>query len=878
MDLKSYIDGRSQSRTLPRNRALLATLILIIAAAALSLSTVTGAYLHSKGYLTNERISGLLDNVDPRNLASQIVGSEAESLPTVDLRIGFADLTQLEEKRQEAYDKGILQADDSDFVPVVLESNGVTFDGQVRLKGDWADHAVAGKPSFRIELDSGDAFDGMTRFSLHHPGTRNYLQEWSFFEHARSLDLIAPRYGFMDVTINGESSGIYAFEEHFTAAMLEAQHQRPAAILKWDEDGLWAWRAETKWTQPQIHWSFIKDFGPDNSVPLAFQPAKVARDPLLQQQVDSATALLLGWEQGLINTSDVFDVEKLATFGALADLWGARHGIFWHNRRFYFNPTTALLEPIVFDMEPAETESTFLSDDMLKINNDRLISAAYVAELGRLSQPLEVEKFLASRQDEIDRLTGILEAEFGTGFRAPERIITNRAEAIRTGLNPAVSLLAVRDRSSLPNSSIFLRSLGSVPIEVLGFTVDDGPIQPAIEALVDPESTGLVDAFDNEVILNQAVDGAGVCPGPTSCVRFELGIIPVDSNIQVASRIIGTDLWSWTSVAALTQPATEPVVPIPSTPHEVLAAHVFLQLDDSNLMFNTVAGTWEVSGDLFLPSGYGLTVTAGTTLRFDEDAVMRMSGPLRLLGTSQNKVSLEASRTSWAGIAVIRSPIGSRIEHAEIKNTTGVNRGGWQLSGGVTFFESDVDTKNSLFEESSAEDALNIIRSHFTLIDTSFTGAVSDGFDGDFVTGRVTGGVYADIGGDAIDVAGSEIDVIDTEFRRIGDKALSIGESSVVNVNTVLIEDVALGIVSKDKSEVHIQGAVISRATTAALAAYQKKAIYGPSFINAASVQINDSPSPVLVDRYSWITLDGNRNDVSDLDINALYDAGILGN
>ena len=38
---------------------------------------------------------------------------------------------------------------------------------------------------------------------------------------------------------------------------------------------------------------------------------------------------------------------------------------------------------------------------------------------------------------------------------------------------------------------------------------------------------------------------------------------------------------------------------------------------------------------------------------------------------------------------------------------------GWELTGGVTFYESDVRIKNCVFEKNKCEDALNIICSKF---------------------------------------------------------------------------------------------------------------------------------------------------------------------
>ena len=50
-----------------------------------------------------------------------------------------------------------------------------------------------------------------------------------------------------------------------------------------------------------------------------------------------------------INTSQAFDVDKLAKFFAIIDLLGANHSALIQNLRLYYNPINQKLEPIGFD-------------------------------------------------------------------------------------------------------------------------------------------------------------------------------------------------------------------------------------------------------------------------------------------------------------------------------------------------------------------------------------------------------------------------------------------------------------------------------------------------------------------------------------------------
>ena len=72
-----------------------------------------------------------------------------------------------------------------------------------------------------------DHIFGMRRFSLQHPKVRGYQGEALFLEYLRRQGLLAPRYFFVHVTINGNEAGIMAVEEHFGVQVPEGDEARP---------------------------------------------------------------------------------------------------------------------------------------------------------------------------------------------------------------------------------------------------------------------------------------------------------------------------------------------------------------------------------------------------------------------------------------------------------------------------------------------------------------------------------------------------------------------------------------------------------------------------------------------------------------------------
>src|SRR5690606_6512197 len=117
--------------------------------------------------------------------------------------------------------------------------DGKDYDVRMRLKGDFTDHLNKHKWSFRVEVKGDNAIMGMKRFSIQHPITRSYLYEWVYFKMLRRENLIALRYDFLTASLNGNSLGIYALEEHFEKRLIENNDRREGPIIRFNEDLSW---------------------------------------------------------------------------------------------------------------------------------------------------------------------------------------------------------------------------------------------------------------------------------------------------------------------------------------------------------------------------------------------------------------------------------------------------------------------------------------------------------------------------------------------------------------------------------------------------------------------------------------------------------------
>lgn len=270
--------------------------------------------------------------------------NSAVSLEKIDIDINFKNYQKLAFKRKQSLERGMLFTSPDDSVPAKIRYKNKTMKASIRLKGDlqghWEDKE---KWSFRIKLKGDNRLFGLKRFSIQHPRTRHYLHEWIYHKILKREGVLGLRYQFIDVVINGKNMGVYALEEHFDKFLIENNRHREGPIFKFDEEYLWKDRLLNEYSQETDLQSFYT-LNVD-----AFKSNTILSDPQQFKMFMTGYNKLEAFRRGELTTSQVFDVSKLARYFAIADLTGARHGAAWHNIRFYYNPITALLEPIGFD-------------------------------------------------------------------------------------------------------------------------------------------------------------------------------------------------------------------------------------------------------------------------------------------------------------------------------------------------------------------------------------------------------------------------------------------------------------------------------------------------------------------------------------------------
>ncbi|MBX2973548.1 MAG: CotH kinase family protein, partial [Flavobacteriales bacterium] len=313
----------------------------------------------------------------------------------VELKVDQTDLDALENVVAAARDRGVIMRDGNDYVPAEFTAGGSTFKVKVRIKGKMADHVKGDKWSFRVLARKDKGFKGMQRFSLQHPGTRNYLCDWFYHRLMRGEGVIALRYGFVRLLFNGEDLGVYAYEEHFGPELLTNNDRLKGPLFRFDPGLFWQYRLNmiegVRYNEP---FAAYQAAAVD-----AFGSGDLAKDSVQRRYFEEAVARMDAFRRGTLRASEVFDADKIARRHAILDLVGGHHSMDWSDVKFYYDPVLKRIEPVAYESFSAFEIRTLAGSDRYvggfkqsmdlhdAYFNDPEIFAAYVHHLERVSRP-----------------------------------------------------------------------------------------------------------------------------------------------------------------------------------------------------------------------------------------------------------------------------------------------------------------------------------------------------------------------------------------------------------------------------------------------------------------------------------------------------------
>ncbi len=739
-----------------------------------------------------------------------------------------------------AVDNYSLNMVEHDYVNATMNYNDRAMPIKLRLKGSTAhEHQDVQKWSFRVKIKGENRLFGMKSFSLMSPERRNYLMEWLFRKVIKQEGVISKKYGFVNIKINGIQKGIYAFDEHFSKEMIENNQRRDGPIIRFSDDSFWLEKAAFK--QHPSEWG---DYYFSSYID-AIESKNYSHSDLFQEASD----MINSFRQGDLNTSEVFDMEKLAKTMAIGDLFGAWHGFVVFNNKFYYNPITRKLEPIPDD---SFTESKSLDMNVFRLNdkyitgaflkqvfNDINFTERYLKELHRVTEEGYLDSILLSYNDEIIHNIDAIRTDYPLYVFPKDKIYINQ-KLLKQTLSPNRAILGYFNKENLNSIILNIASTKSLPVEIISATYDN-------EFILRPNNNVILEGREYLGNLNY-IEKEFYFPS-------DLKKIKDINSLKINYKILG-----------INELKTEPILNYKSYNLSRIKNNLtlskpnheefnFLKIDSLNKTIKIKSGEWELKNNLIIPKDYIFIAESSTSLDFIDSSLIISYSPLRFEGNLDQPINLISSDSTGKGIIVFSNRRKSILDNVTINNFNVFSDKKWKITGAVSFYESPVYLKNSYFINIKAEDALNIINSDFIIENTVFQNCQSDALDADFCNGSIINSTFSNSGNDAIDISGSDILIDNVIINKAIDKGISVGENSIVSIANSELMNCRIGVAVKDESQSELINLVVNKCEYG-IAGYQKKPEFGPPTITARSMNLMEVSNNYLIEEKSSMSLD----------------------
>jgi hypothetical protein len=481
--------------------------------------------------------------------------SGTPSLPTLVIDMNFTSYNTVLDQREEALDTGAFIPSSRDFVTATITLDGSAVPVSMRLRGGM----YGGERATQLDSDAKWGFEvrtqdslrllGVQRFYLLDPAESNWLSQWAF---ARTLELegiLAARYQFVRLVLNGDARGIYALQEECTGSLLADRGRIDGVIVGFDANSFWESVAHFGGDPVVAYADPISNFSAADFRLFevdTFRDDAVSRDPVLAAQQEAAVGLLRALQTGELAASEVFDPEQYGRFLAIVDLWSATEATSLVNLRYYYDPASRRLEPIGCSGNPLDTDARIALADTY---DDPALQASYLREATRISQPAYLEQLQAELEPEFERLQQATGAESGA-LESPWDVLRRRQVQLRRSLDPVKPVIATLGSPTLAISGTIRIDVGNtlnLPVEVVGFDIDGATFLPAKRQWVQGNPIGLLTDHQDGVVL-KAVSSDG-----TPVVRYVQFLISLaeiqlqdheldymqDLNVHVVTRLLG---------------------------------------------------------------------------------------------------------------------------------------------------------------------------------------------------------------------------------------------------------------------------------------------------------------------------------------------------
>ena len=371
-------------------------------------------------------------------LKTQVLGPADDALPQLQIDVKFKALQQLRAQRVAYQDTGKRPSPLPSAQAATIRQGERQLDVALALAGPPQSRGPGALGRLLVDVRGEGDFAGLRAFVVEDARQPTLLRELLLYHLLARAGGIAPRTLALGLRVNGERWGTAVAVEQPSSALLTAAHRPLGALVGWEPvlpDGAdldtAAWQAP-----PQAaRWS---------------TSARALQGTPLEAHTAWAQSRLDELRLGRVKLEDALDLPAMAQLMALAELTGlAPRVLDWQSLRWYLNPVTLKLEPVLW-LQPEAGGPQLRADLLLP----QLLACAplqplYAADLQRLatqqSQP-------AAHDGAVTQLTTVWPTLAAATAQREFLTIRQRAERLLAAAQLPVEVLPPPPANFLPQA------------------------------------------------------------------------------------------------------------------------------------------------------------------------------------------------------------------------------------------------------------------------------------------------------------------------------------------------------------------------------------------------------------------------------------------
>ena len=174
--------------------------------------------------------------------------------------------------------------------------------------------------------------------------------------------------------------------------------------------------------------------------------------------------------------------------------------------------------------------------------------------------------------------------------------------------------------------------------------------------------------------------------------------------------------------------------------------------------------------------------------------------------------------------------------HNKFINSLSKETNFYGITGCLLISDSYVDNITIQGSNSACEDSINFLRTNGNVKLLKIFNSAYDAIDADFSNLNFDKIIVEKSGNDCLDFSYGEYYISNATISNCGDKGISVGEKSLLNLESGMIEEIEIGVASKDESITNLKNLQISKFRDKCFAAYQKKQEFGMGLLFSEKV------------------------------------------